>query len=171
VTHGAVSSARPGTFVTVSAMTAALDVPTMSSPFPSYHVPRRAARQVGPNVDGDLVRSEAIEQVMRVSGDEDLLLTLLAATPGTRAGAAAAGRAMASVPVRLSLSEGCPILVYATGTALNIGWRRWCPPASDSLYSELLLYRSLTVTDEDTPQAEYCDAYEELEQARLVFGG
>jgi hypothetical protein len=42
---------------------------------------------------------------------------LIAAAPGTRAGAAAAGRAMESGPVRLSLSEGCPILAYATGAS------------------------------------------------------
>ena len=119
-----------------------------------------------PTAEREHLRAESVEQLMRMSADEDLLLGLLA--DPSPAAAATVGQIL--VALRPQLMTGCPLLAYGAGRPLDHAWRRWYPPVEASLFAELRFYRSLTGADPTHPVAEFPDAYAELEELRDTVG-
>lgn len=107
----------------------------------------------------DTLRGAVVEQVMRVTGDDALVLPFLVAPPGSRAAHAALGRLLSEAAVRLVV--GCPLMAFVSGTGLDPSWRTSCPPASDSLWSSLEFLEQMY-----GPAPELPDPYEALEELR-----
>jgi hypothetical protein len=83
----------------------------------------------------EMLRAEVVEQVMRVTDDDVLLLPFLDAVPGSRAAHAALGRLLSGCTLRLVV--GCPLMAFVGGTVRDPQWRRAYPPAPDSLWAKL----------------------------------
>lgn len=115
----------------------------------------------------DLLRAEALEQVMRLTCDESVLYPLLDPIPAHRT-AVVVGRILGSLGIRPT--TGCPLLALGADTVLDDGWRRHYPPAEKSLYSELLFCRELAGLAPGEENSVDLDAFAELEQLRDAVG-
>lgn len=78
------------------------------------------------------LRAEMLEQVMRVTADDALVVPFLDAAPRSREAHAALGRLISDAHVRLML--GCPLMAFVSGTHLDPEWRRSYPASPDSLW-------------------------------------
>lgn len=92
----------------------------------------------------ECIRGEAIEQVMRLTGDDLLVLPFLTAAAGSSAAAAALGRLLAAAPVKLV--DRCPLVAFTTGRRVDPRWRDWYPAREESLWSMLMFYQDLYAT-------------------------
>jgi hypothetical protein len=105
-----------------------------------------------------------VEQVMRLTDDDGLVLSWMTAFGRPRAAEAALGRLLCSVPYRLSLSS--PIGAYLAGGEVDPDWRAALPGVESSLWSELGLLEALY-----GPCCSECVGYARLAHAReLQFG-
>lgn len=111
------------------------------------------------------LRAQVVEQVMRMSGDELMVLTFVEAAPQSRAAKVALGRLLASPGARLSL--GSPLMAFVTGADVDSSWRSECPSPSGSLWEELGLLCSLHGT---SPQ-DYPCPYDGLLELRSASQG
>jgi hypothetical protein len=104
------------------------------------------------------LRAAALEQAMRATGDDGLVVPLLHARPGSSEAHVALGRLLGVAPVRLF--PGSPLLSLVAGTPVDEDWRSSCLPAECSLWGHLELLRGLYgAAQTDNP-------YEELEALR-----
>lgn len=114
----------------------------------------------------DQLRCEALEQVMRLTPDDGLAIRFLT-TMSEDAAASLVGKTIAALD--LTLTPGSPLLAYGAGAALDVSWRRHCPPVERSLYSELLFCRQMAgIAPGDEELGE--DAFAELEELRVRLG-
>jgi hypothetical protein len=111
-----------------------------------------------PDVRANLLRSAAVEQVMRTCDDELAVLAFLEVVPASSQAASALGRLLSENPLRLV--AGCPLIALVTGAPVDPHWREAYPPRSESLYSHLEFLVSLYGPVDDV------DAYGALELLR-----
>jgi len=83
----------------------------------------------------------AVEQAMRLTDDDTLVLPFLDVVPSSLAAHSALGRLLGGPP--LVLTPGCPLLSLIRGTTLDPAWRTHYPPRPDSLWAHRALLVSL----------------------------
>lgn len=106
------------------------------------------------------LRSEMLEQVMRLTGDELAVLRFVDAAPGSFPAKVALGRLLSEPGIRLV--SGCPLFAYLTDAELDPSWRASYPTSASSLWSELeflagLLGDAPTLDHERDPYALLCE--------------
>src|SRR4051794_19212539 len=84
---------------------------------------------------------EVLEQVMRVTDDDALVLPFLDAEPGSRNARAALGRLLCAE--RPTLVTGSPVMSLVTGEHLDPQWRTAHPVREDSLWANLQFLTSV----------------------------
>lgn len=104
-------------------------------------------------------RQDVLEQVMRLTEDDLVMLSFLTVEPGTAAAAAALGRLLSTTPVRLV--DGCPLVSFTTGRPVDARWRDWYPCRDGSLWALLVFYRQMY------GHAPAADVLAELEDLRV----
>lgn len=82
-----------------------------------------------------VVRTAAVEQVMRCCDDDLAVLQFVDLVPLTPQAAAALGKLTHAYPMRLV--AGCPLMALVTGGPLDRHWRDSYPARPDSLYANL----------------------------------
>ena len=87
------------------------------------------------------LRSAALEQAMRATGDDGLVVPFLHAEPGSPEAHVALGRLLGVAPARLF--PGSPLLSLVAGTPIAEDWRNGCSPTECSLWGHLELLRGL----------------------------
>jgi len=83
------------------------------------------------------LRDAVIEQVMRITNDDTLVMPFLYALPGTRAAHSAIGRLLGQSPCALPF--GCPLLAYVNQGPMVVSWRDFCHPAATSLWADRMM--------------------------------
>ena len=86
-------------------------------------------------------RALLLEQVMRRTDDETLLLVFVDVAPLSDAYLVALGRLLAANPG--PIRAGTPLQVWAGSGTLQRRWRDACPPVRSSIWGELLTLRAL----------------------------
>lgn len=111
----------------------------------------------------DTLRASVVEQLMRVTSDDAIILPFLSASPGTREAHVALGRLLSATPVRLVV--GSPLMAFVSGCDLDVNWRLTFPAESDSLWSSYEFLNSLY-----GPVVPAATPYEDLEFLRSLAG-
>ena len=112
-------------------------------------------------------RSELIEQVMRMTDDDRIVIPFLDATAGSTEILSATGRLLASPPSPFPL--GSPLAVWVEpSTTLKLQWRSLLPTRERSMWDDLVFYRSIMGDMSCEAENEFCCPYEELEHLRLI---
>src|SRR5687768_1526308 len=109
--------------------------------------------------DPATLRDQVLEQVMRVTDDETLVVPFLGVQPRSRRAHTALGRLLSFAPVALVV--GSPVMALVGGDALDPQWRTACPVASASLWSTFEFLVTMY-----GPADEGQDPYQALEQLR-----
>lgn len=105
-------------------------------------------------VDTNL-KSSVIEQVMRLADDELSVLPFIDAEPRTARAFEALGRLIGDVT--LALRSGTPLVVFCHGGQLTDTWRAQVDTATNSLWGNLEMLRSLYgAGDAEDPYTELC---------------
>lgn len=97
-------------------------------------------------------RAMLLEQVMRRTDDETLLLAFVDVAPLSGAYLAALGRLLAASPG--PIRAGTPLQVWAGSGTLQRHWRETCPPVRSSIWGELLTLRALFGVTDPAPARE-----------------
>lgn len=111
-------------------------------------------------------RQELIEQVMRMTNDDRLLLPFLDAPAGSEQLLSATGRLLAAPPTPFPLSTPLAAWVGAESTCTS-EWRSLIPQGDRSLWEDLEFLRSVVGSLGDSTSS-FCCPYEELEHLRLA---
>ena len=112
-------------------------------------------------------RSELIEQVMRMTDDDRLVIPFLDASAGSTEILSATGRLLASPPSPFPL--GSPLALWVEPSAkLKLHWRSLLQTCERSMWDELVFYRSIMKDVSCETVNEFCCPYEELEHLRLT---
>jgi hypothetical protein len=110
-------------------------------------------------------RSLVVEQVMRRTGDESLVLAFSASVAESPAFLVAIGRLLTASPG--PLPAGSPLLTWASKMPLDPNWRDRCPVTARSVWGELVFLRSLLAADPAGDDSVECDdPLAELERLR-----
>lgn len=123
---------------------------------------------VGMHTDVGLLAA-ALEQVMRCTSDDELVVPFLDVEPASTAAHVALGRLLGGASV--TLSPGCPLLALVCGTGVDPQWRTACPATAGSLWGHYELLGQLygPIVD-DNPYAAL-ERLRALEDADFVTAG
>ena len=114
-----------------------------------------------------VTRAELIEQVMRMSDDDRLVIPFLDVVAGSTEILTATGRLLASPPSPFLL--GTPLAVWVEpGTRCEPLWRGLLPQRERSLWADLEFLRAIVGIDAGGHDIGFCCPYEELEHLRLA---
>lgn len=128
---------------------------------PSTAVPRRHRHD--DRTAGLPARAELVEQVMRMTDDDRLVLPYLHVAPGSEALRAATGRLLAVTEQRIRL--GTPLACWSGASGkLVTSWRSEVENAFQCLWEELLFLREFV---ESPVEDGWCCPYRELELRRI----
>ena len=111
-------------------------------------------------------RSDLIEQVMRMTNDDRIVILFLDAAAGSTEILSATGRLLASPPSPFLL--GSPLAVWVEpSTRFDENWRSNIPDRDQSLWKDLEFYRALLGNTDKESAEVFCCPYEEIENLRL----
>jgi len=114
-----------------------------------------------------VTRAELIEQVMRMSDDDRLVIPFLDVIAGSTEILTATGRLLASPPSPFPL--GTPLAVWVEPeTRCEPLWRGLLPQRERSLWGDLEFLRAIVGIDTGGDDISFCCPYEELEHLRLA---
>lgn len=119
-------------------------------------------------VQPDASRSELVEQVMRMTEDDLILLPFLTAQPGSAQLLSSFGRLLGNSPRPYPL--GTPLAAWTSpGSNCSDSWRDSCGYLERSLWADLVFLRSLVANHPLVKRtALWCCPYEELETLRTL---
>jgi hypothetical protein len=112
-------------------------------------------------------RSDLIEQVMRMTNDDRIVIPFLDAVARSTEILSATGRLLASPPSPFPL--GTPLAVWVEpSTGFETHWRSLLPTRERSMWNDLEFYRSIVGAAVCETGKDFCCPYEELEHLRLT---
>lgn len=121
----------------------------------------------GSELEPKVSRAELIEQVMRMSNDDRLVIPFLDAVAGSTEILTATGRLLASPPSPFPL--GTPLAVWVEPeTRCEKMWRTLLPTRERSLWVDLEFLRAIVGDNSGSQEVRFCCPYEELEHLRLA---
>lgn len=104
----------------------------------------------------------AVEQLMRSTDDEVVVLGVLAAAADRHRLLAAVGRVLPEVPS--ALAAGMPVRCLLDAATPDPQWRSRLPVVATSLWAELTLREQMSAPDPDLP----CEPFDRLMALRLA---